>query len=512
MNDDKTITQQDIDEASVRLRPILGVAPARYLAVLYGAAILAAAFLLLVFPGIRKPGTTWSFVADPPGSAVYVDGVYLGYAPCSVFVAAGKRTVTVTRPGFETLEQSIVSDGRVFGTLVVRPRASLAVSLRPLPGTFTLEDGMRRYASWALSGSPSEAYQIPMVLSDAARAASMAPGAIDARGLAGAAAAYAVNAPSFRDGIRAVSIAYGRSAALTPASLGRLVATLASDLRDDPSIFAVLASFAPESARTRLEASSAYRTLVSTVSSAVAASSPSAGPSSFVAGEEFVTMEGGTAVIKAGSTLSAAIPVAPYRIAASETTVGRFRRFVEARPEWGPGAATALAARGLAEADYLEGFADASADDPVRFVSRPAALAYCAWLSATAPEGYRFDLPGEAQWSYAAAVSGASASRNAVLSDLGASAPASPSSLTYDDAGLKGMLGNVWEWCSDSYAAHPASGVSGRARFPSEEGVVRGGSFANRSDLVNLASRGPMRETECSAYLGFRVVLVAETE
>jgi len=98
------------------------------------------------------------------------------------------------------------------------------------------------------------------------------------------------------------------------------------------------------------------------------------------------------------------------------------------------------------------------------------------------------------------------------LSDLGASAPASPSSLTYDDAGLKGMLGNVWEWCSDSYAAHPASGVSGRARFPSEEGVVRGGSFANRSDLVNLASRGPMRETECSAYLGFRVVLVAETE
>jgi formylglycine-generating enzyme required for sulfatase activity len=509
MNDDKMITQQDIDEASVRLKPVLGVLPRVYVAAAYGAILLALAFLLLLYPGLRRPGITYSLTVDPPGAAVLVDGAYKGYAPCDVFLEAGDRSVRVERPGFASFERTLTVRGRAFGTLIAKPRAALSVSLAQDSASRTIDDGFRSYASWALAGTPSEAYQIPMVLSDAARAAAIEPGADAPAGLAGAAMAKAAHAQSQRDAVRAVSIAYGASAAVTPASLGRLTSALSAEIRSDPAILAALSAAAPASARARLEASALYRGLLEDTAAAATLAKPSAGASAYVGGQEFVALASGAAVIRAGAALDAVVPVASFRLAATETTVGDFRRFVAARPAWGPASAADLVARGLAEEDYLRGFDAADDAEALRFVSRPAALAYCAWLSESAPAGYRYALPTEAQWAYAAAVSGASASRGAALLDSGVSGPVKPAALAYDAAGLKGMLGNVWEWCADSFSANPAAGRSGLDRFRTPDAVVRGGSWANRSDLVNLSSRGPMRESACTAYLGFRVALAA---
>jgi len=511
MNDDKMITQNDIDSASVRLKQVFGVSPRRYLPVIYSAAILALAFLLLVYPGLRNPGATWSFIVDPPGSAVYVDGAYRGSAPCSVFISKGEHAVAVTRPGFLDHTQSLTSTGHFFGTLLVKPKAQLSVSLVKSPESSILEDGVRHFAAWALSGSPSEAYQIPLVLSDAARAASIDTATIDAERLAGAAASYSLHAQSFRDAVRAVSIAYGRSAALTPQSLARIISGLGLELRDDPALLATAAHLLPTPVRTRLESMPAYKAMIASASSTKATATDGVGQTSIVSGQEFIALKGGNAIIKAGTALSAVVFVAPFRLASAETTVGDFARFIRARPEWAPASTATLASRGLAEGDYLRGFAEAKDTEVLAYVSRPAAIAYCDWLTETAPPGYRFVLPSEAQWSFAAAVSNASAGRHALFSDLGATGPLNPDSLPPDSAGFRGLLGNVWEWCADSYAPNPASGQAGRERFSSSEAVVRGGSWANRSDLVNLDSRGPIQQADCSAYVGFRVALVPET-
>jgi len=510
MNDDKMITQNDIDSASVRLRPILGLPPKHYLPVLYGAAVVFFAFLVFVYPGLRHPGATWTFEVDPPGSAVYIDGAYRGSAPCSVFMRSGDHAVTIARPGFIDHTQTLTSKGRVFGTLILKPRAQLSISLKQSSNSFVLEDGVRRFASWALSGSPSEAYQVPMVLSDAARAASIAPEALHAEGLAGTAASYSLHAQSFRDAIRAVSISYGRSAALTPSTLARIVSMIRQEIREDPAMLATIAQNAPASVKKKLESMAAFK---DSIASASAEAIPAASGAKFiVSGHEFITMRGGHAVIEAGVSLSAVVEVAPFSLASSETTVGQFGRFIKDRPEWAPQSVADLVSRGLADDDYLKGFTEAKSGDVLAYVSRPAAVAYCTWLTETAPEGYRFALPSEAQWSFAAATSDASAGRNALFSDLGATGPLAPDRLPADSAGFRGLLGNVWEWCADSYASNPASGQSGRKRFPSVESVVRGGSWANRSDLVSLASRGPMQESDCSAYAGFRVALVTETD
>ena len=506
MKQDKALTQQDVDDAVVRLKPVFGIPPGRYLAALYGFLVLFALIMLLLWPGIRHPGSYYVIDADPPGAAVFVDGVYADSAPCRIFVAAGAHDLSVGRPGFATVTESVTTRGRLFASLLVPRVERLSFALDRPSGTAVLAAGVREFAAWSMTGTPSDAYQLPMTLSDAARAWSAEPSPVPA-GFPGAALSYASSAPSVRDALRASSIALGSSAALTPATLGRLVKAAAAELSVDPALLAALAGALPDGAKAALESSPLYRRLLDTATTEAATAVPARSSAGGTVAEiALVSLGASTTVIRAGAALPRTAFVPGFSLAAREVTVARFREFVEAVPEWAPSRAESLAARGLAEPDYLSGFDAATPGEPVRHVSAYAAEAYCAWLSRQAPAGFRFELPTEARWAAAAAAAGDSALAVAVLFDGTRNGPVGDAAA--DAAGFSGLLGNVWEWCADSFAVHPAAGANGRASWPVEERVVRGGSWANKPGLVDLSSRGAIPARECSPYLGFRVALV----
>jgi len=159
---DKPTPQSTADEASVRLKPILGIRPGQYLSVLYGIVLLLAVYLLLIFPGISHRGAYLSLRTFPEHATVKVDGVYAGSTPCTIFLPRGERSVQILRPFFAPTTISRNVRGRVFATLIVPDRSRFSTDLQ-----LSDIDGLVRSALSDFQKNP----EIPQILSDAAWAA-----------------------------------------------------------------------------------------------------------------------------------------------------------------------------------------------------------------------------------------------------------------------------------------------------------------------------------------------------
>lgn len=172
---------------------------------------------------------------------------------------------------------------------------------------------------------------------------------------------------------------------------------------------------------------------------------------------------------------------------------------------------------------------------PVERVSWEDAMAFCEKLNAhlTLPEGWRFTLPSEAQWEYAAKAGAAGNYGGAATMDEAGWYVDNSNQWGEDDMffgkkrfathdvakkkanawGLYDMNGNVWEWCSDWYVkdfkkdndallTDPAGPETGSYR------VRRGGSWWDNA----LFSRNDYRSWYAPKFkrdhVGFRVALV----
>jgi formylglycine-generating enzyme required for sulfatase activity len=129
-------------------------------------------------------------------------------------------------------------------------------------------------------------------------------------------------------------------------------------------------------------------------------------------------------------------------------------------------------------------------------------------------DGFRYRLPTEAEWEYAARAGATSSDAGALDAvawyDRNANHEPHPVGTKQGNAwGLHDVRGNVWEWVSDWYDEHfyassslmdPAGPAEGRQR------VVRGGSFSDNAGFARLSTRLGVTPSFGNYDLGFRCV------
>jgi gamma-glutamyl hercynylcysteine S-oxide synthase len=531
-------------EVFVKLKPILGVRPGLYMTVLYALAAGLLVFFLLFYPGLRNRGQYLVATSYPGRATVKVDGVFAGTTPCTIFAKRGTRQIEVSRPYFPPATSELKIRGRVFATLIVpdRQRRSFTLANADAAGL----------AAWALKDYQANP-NVPQIMSDAAWAAFKQPASREVMYDFLHQCMYFVSTESqSRELVSATARVATSGTVLSPLGLVSIVQKtiqvkgkymnspawlLLSVSRENgkkigakPWVGQYLATYRESMAkyyeasfRSQMVAGGGSRGPV--VGSVVFRSIPAG---QLVMGNDEKLENLGRSI---DQTLPHPIAVASFALGETEVTNRQFKAFLDENPDWQPSNRDALAAKARVTEQYLGEWIDGAIpagreDHPVTGVSFNAASAYCQWLArkaASAAPGWVVRLPTEAEWEWAARGGlrgmpyplgekpGAS-----VFFTKGATSAAKAGSSEPNGYGLRDMVGNVWEWCSDSFAPSaylltsldPRENARLAASIPaSADHVVRGGAWNNARDQVKVFTRGSQPADWCTPYLGFRVAM-----
>jgi iron(II)-dependent oxidoreductase len=537
---DRPASPPDTEEVSVHLKPILGVAPGRYLSVLYGVVIVVVVYLFLFLPGIRHRGSYFTITTFPDQATVTVDGAYAGSTPCTVFIGKGDRSVAISKPYYDTVSFTQPVRGRVFGTLFVRDRKSLYRTLAVKDSA-----GLLQWAAQDYQKNP----EIPRILSDAAWAVRGADSPDPVFQFLGSSMSYVNQESQVRELILGAARAASRGGFLSPSSLVTLLQRGLSLTRQYDNLPAwVLLSLSKTEAG-RLSATPWVKDYAASYVKSLApyvrpgpASGGSDGSVSVV-GISFRAIPGGDLAMgqdndpaSLGTSLDQdllhPVHVTPFYPGTTEVTNRTYEAFLAENPDWAPSNTPTLIAKGLVTDGYLAGWnggklAAANADLPVTGVSWHAAVAFTAWLSRRvqgALPGYVARLPLESEWEWASrgGLRGSPYPRgaspgNSVFAFKGITGPSAVGASEANGYGLKDILGNVWEWCADPFnrtsylltSFDPQVNAAIERALPDgPDRSVRGGGWGNQPGSAKVWTRGYQPADWCTPWLGFRVALI----
>lgn len=471
-----------ISSVRVTLGPRLGMPARVWVTGLWAIAAIAFLVWLLLFPGIREPGSVVRFVSLPPGSAVYLGDRYLTDTPGEAFVPRGEHTFTIRGLSASATDVSAEVGGRIFASRVVPRRQQISVML-PEP---SFAAGIPEFQLLSARPEPVAEDPVPRLLSD------MAPGVpLDAATILRL-AAHADSDAARADLLGAVLRSGSGPGSASPLALLYRLQVLDGAL-----------SFAPDLAVTQLTA---------------AGLAPADQPLAGAAGDQEPGLVGspqpvgarrvgGLRLVRFSEGAVPARPEDPRGLGSPQSDEAAQRAPLRVVPAFllqdrEMTLSAVIAVLGEAEARRVAGaFASDDPDAPLSGLTAREAGAILAEMSAEIPGSLRLPTDSELAAAQLAVARGDIAGRNDVF-DSPAARPLPGSA----GEGLHDIEGNLWELSATEFAplmdAAPPADLDDGSAFVS----VRGGSFISRRSLTGTATRGALPAGLPSPYAGFRAV------
>ncbi|MDR2964576.1 MAG: formylglycine-generating enzyme family protein [Treponema sp.] len=164
-------TPENETDDIVKLKPLFGIKPGVYLTVFYSAALLLILFFIFVHHGLVNHGAVLIVKTEPAGAAVRINDTYMGTSGTKIHIPNSIKpnetvNIQVVLPGFEPEGEACEIPGRIFGTRFFPRAFKLEYTLKTLDPYKALANAASEYAAWSFGGEPTEAWQIPLVLSE----------------------------------------------------------------------------------------------------------------------------------------------------------------------------------------------------------------------------------------------------------------------------------------------------------------------------------------------------------
>ncbi len=523
--------QEPVQVEPVKIKPLWGMKPGKWLTILYLVIMILAVFLIGFLPGILNGRMRVSFTSPAGVSAVYIDGKYAGGTPFTAWVSSGEHKVEFKVYG-NTIETATLKVGHPLFLTWVFPRSM------KFSGTQTVNPSLsaeihRQFLSDVLAQSAviqyDETHHYPPLFTDFA--ALGLPVDQDAMELAFACITSAQMLSDAKSAAATLKLDYDFS--LQDALfLGQISPSGSSE----PSTQSESSPSSPATPSTPAASSGSVTPAASSTTSAHSEHSAAELASKFAASqtpiESTITLSDdtlnagplsftGKKVSKGIFSMGQSSPSLDYQSSVSaltnvqnntefsisdfEVSDYQYTLFLEANPQWKKDNLETLKSEGKADDYYLAGVTASllfPSNKSIRNISHQAAQAFCDWLSQQS--GRTVFLPTEEQWSAAFSALSQPQQQKSLL-------------VTSKSGSLDSMLGGVWEMTSTDFiplarafrildpAAYDKLMASVSAFQLSGSKIIKGGSYLHED---NGSSVGLIDPSECSDTAGFRIAWI----